>query len=132
VLIQPHFEKKGFMKKLLLLLQILAIAALYSPASFASGGHGHGHGWKHHKKKHHHHRRPVEIHHYHEEIHHYPAPQVGYVPAPPRRYDQRSTSGLVGGALGSALGYEIGKGDPVASGLGAAAGAYIGNGVGRR
>jgi len=34
--------------------------------------------------------------------------------------------------LGSVFGYEIGNGDPLAAGLGAAAGSYLGNGVGGR
>jgi uncharacterized protein YcfJ len=36
---------------------------------------------------------------------------------------------LAGGVVGSVLGYEIGKGDPIATGLGAAAGSYLGNGI---
>jgi len=65
-------------------------------------------------------------------------PVVEYVPAQPRyyvppppvnyyRYDQRSPQGLVGGMVGSALGYELGAGDPLAAGLGAAAGTWFGN-----
>jgi len=47
--------------------------------------------------------------------------------------DPRSHQGLAGGVVGSVLGYEIGNGDPIATGLGAAAGSYLGNGVaGRR
>lgn len=89
-------------------------------------------------------------HHYHHHSHYYPveqvyvpAPVVEYVPvqpvyyAPPpapvyyQSYDQRSPQGLVGGMLGSALGYQMGGGDPIASGFGAAAGAWFGNGMGR-
>jgi hypothetical protein len=116
------------MKKLLFIIQLAALVAAYSSPSYASGGHGKGHGRGHHK----HREVIVERHYYHE-------PAARYYPAPPPppapRYpspDQRSTSGLVGGAVGSALGYELGKGDPVASGLGAAAGAYIGNGMSGR
>lgn len=117
------------MKKLLFIIQLAALAAVYSTPSYASGGHGNGRALGHYKHKHKHRPAVVEKHYYHEEIRHYSEP--------PRQYsgpvDQRSTQGLVGGALGSALGYEVGKGDPVASGLGAAAGAYIGNGMsGRR
>jgi uncharacterized protein YcfJ len=40
---------------------------------------------------------------------------------------------LAGGVLGSVLGYEIGNGNPIATGVGAAAGSYLGNGMaGRR
>ncbi|NOT84852.1 MAG: glycine zipper 2TM domain-containing protein, partial [Methylococcaceae bacterium] len=35
--------------------------------------------------------------------------------------------GLAGGVVGSVFGYEMGRGDPVATGLGAAAGAFVGN-----
>jgi hypothetical protein len=56
------------------------------------------------------------------------APQ--YAPPPPRynNYDQRSHQGLAGGVIGSVVGYEMGNGNPVAAGLGAAAGSYLGNG----
>ena len=52
---------------------------------------------------------------------------------PPRynSYDQRSHQGLAGGVIGSVLGYELGAGSPIASGLGAAAGSYLGNGMAR-
>jgi uncharacterized protein YcfJ len=49
----------------------------------------------------------------------------------PRYYDQRSGTGLVGGMVGSAVGYEMGRGDPLAAGVGAAAGAWLGNGMAR-
>jgi len=56
-----------------------------------------------------------------------------YAPPPPRysSYDQRSHQGLAGGVIGSVLGYELGAGSPIASGLGAAAGSYLGNGMAR-
>lgn len=59
------------------------------------------------------------------------APQ--YYAPPPRynRYDPRSHQGLAGGVIGSVLGYELGAGNPIASGLGAAAGSYLGNGMAR-
>ncbi|MFA6164941.1 MAG: glycine zipper 2TM domain-containing protein, partial [Methylobacter sp.] len=38
--------------------------------------------------------------------------------------------GLAGGVIGSVFGYELGSGDPLATGLGAAAGSFLGNGVG--
>jgi len=67
-----------------------------------------------------------------------PQPVVEYIPvqpyyAPPPPppsygYYQPSTQGLVGGMLGSAVGYQLGYGDPLAAGLGAAAGAWLGNG----
>ncbi|MCL7421684.1 MAG: hypothetical protein M8364_12350 [Methylobacter sp.] len=126
------------MKKLLFIIQLAALIAVYSSPTYASGGHGKGRALGHYKHKHKHRPVVIEKHYYHEEVRHYPQPEVRYHPAPPpppqysRPVDQRSTQGLVGGALGSALGYEMGKGDPVASGLGAAAGAYIGNGMSGR
>lgn len=45
-------------------------------------------------------------------------------------YDQRSHQGLAGGVIiGSVLGYELGAGNPIASGMGAATGSYLGNGM---
>jgi hypothetical protein len=104
------------MKKLYFLIQLTAMAAVYSSSSFASGG---GHGEGHHKNKHHH---------YHpEEARYYPQPGTRYYPQ--QHQDPRSHQGLAGGVVGSVLGYEIGKGDPIATGLGAAAGSYLGNGI---
>jgi hypothetical protein len=60
------------------------------------------------------------------------APQ--YAPPPPPRFysnDQRSHQGLAGGVVGSVLGYELGGGNPIISGLGAAAGSFLGNGMTR-
>lgn len=104
---------------------IVALSLLVSPLALADG---HGHHRGHHK---HHHDHYVEA-----PRAYYPERVVQYVPAPqpaPRynSYDQRSTSGLVGGALGSVAGYEMSKGDPLGAGIGAAAGAWIGNGMSR-
>jgi len=38
---------------------------------------------------------------------------------------------LAGGVIGSVLGYELGAGYPIASGLGIAAGSYLSNGMAR-
>jgi len=102
------------MKNWLLLIQLAAVAGFYSTTVHASGGHGEGHH-KHHG-------------HHHEQAEYYPQP------APrPVYQDPRSHQGLAGGVVGSVLGYEIGNGDPIATGLGAAAGSYLGNGIaGRR
>lgn len=127
------------MKKYLFLIQLAAAAMLFSPLSYADGhgwGHGHGHGWGHHH------------HHHHGHDHYYPAPQINYYPAPQINYypqpqvnyyqrqaqyapDPRSHQGLAGGVIGSVFGYELGSGDPLATGLGAAAGSYLGNGMAR-
>lgn len=104
------------MKKLFLLIQLTAIVAAHSSSTFASGG---GNGKGHHKHKHHHE--------HHEEARYYPQPETRYYPQQPQ--DPRSHQGLAGGVVGSVLGYEIGKGDPIATGVGAAAGSYLGNGI---
>lgn len=115
------------MKKFLLAIKIMAVALCYAGAADASGGHGKGH----HKFKH---GGRDEVVHYYVPV---PPPQAGYYPAPaPQPYyrpspDRRSTSGLAGGVIGGALGYQVGNGNPVAAGVGAAAGSLIGNEIGR-
>ncbi|EGW20027.1 glycine zipper 2TM domain-containing protein [Methylobacter tundripaludum] len=103
------------MKKSFFLSPLFMLAIIYSSVSCASGGEGHGHGRGHRN-------------------HHSEGPR--YYPEQPRYsnyQDPRSHQGLAGGVVGSVLGYEIGNGDPIATGLGAAAGSYLGNGVaGRR
>lgn len=143
------------MKKLLFLTQLTVAAILHSSLSYADDDHGwrgHGHhGWKHHGHHHEHYYPQPEVHyypqpqihyypqpqvHYHPQpqVHYYPQPQVNYYPQQPRYsgYDQRSHQGLAGGVIGSVFGYEIGSGDPVATGLGAAAGSFLGNEIGGR
>lgn len=104
------------MKKLILLGQITALVMLCANVSYASGGDDRGYkrGWgKHHR-------------HYGE---HYAPPGQYYrqQPPPPVYRDGRSHQGLAGGVVGSVLGYEVGNGNPLATGLGAAAGSLIGN-----
>lgn len=101
------------MKKPFFLIPLCA-ALIYSSASHASGGEGRGHGKGHHK-------------HHHSEDRYYPE-HPGYS----NYQDPRSHQGLAGGVVGSVLGYEIGNGNPIATGLGAAAGSYLGNGVAGR
>jgi uncharacterized protein YcfJ len=97
------------MKKTYFLIPLTGLAIICSSASYASGGDGHG-------KKHHKH------HHYEERYY----PEQARVP---KRHDPRSHQGLAGGVVGGVLGYELGNGDPIATGLGAAAGSYLGNGI---
>lgn len=127
------------MKKLLLLIQLTAAAILFSPQSYADDDSGHrGHGWGHHHHHHHHHHYdyyPEPEVHYHyaqPEVHYYQQPQVHYYEQPRYSSDPRSHQGLAGGVIGSVFGYELGSGDPLATGLGAAAGSFFGNEVGGR
>jgi hypothetical protein len=102
------------MKKIFVLVQLTAVVAAYWFSSYAFGdGHGHGH------HRHHHYQS--------EGGGYYPQPQANYYPQQPR--DPRSHQGLAGGVVGSVLGYEIGNGSPVAAGLDAAAGSFLGNGM---
>jgi len=104
------------MKKSFFLSQLFVFAIIYSSASNPSGGKGHGHGYAKGHYKHHH------------------SDEARYYPEPPRHSNQdpRSHQGLAGGVVGSVLGYELGNGNPLATGLGAAAGSYVGNGVAGR
>lgn len=115
-------------------LVLILTGVLLSTTANADHRHWRGHG---HHRHHHEHYYPS----YREEIIYVPRRRiVEYVPAPryyapppppPVRYyqyDQRSPQGLLGGVVGSAMGYEIGRGDPLAAGIGAAAGAWFGNG----
>ena len=134
------------MKKLLVLIQLTAVVILYSSISYADdddyGWRGHGHHGHHQHHGHYYpqpqiiyYPPPPQINYYPQpQIYYYPQPQAEYYPQQPRYsgYDQRSHQGLAGGVIGSVFGYEIGNGDPVAAGLGAAAGSYFGNGIGGR
>ena len=141
------------MKKLFFLIQLTAAVILYPSMSHAD----HGHGWRDHGHGHHHHHdhyypQPQVNYYYSEpQVHYHPQPQINYYQLPPQvhyypqprpeyhpqqprysGYDQRSHQGLAGGVIGSVFGYEIGSGDPIAAGLGAAAGSYLGNGMAGR
>ena len=100
------------MKPLILVGQVIALIMLFTNVSYASGGHDRGHHKHHHK-------------------HYYPVQDYG-PPPPPAYQDGRSHQGLAGGVVGSVLGYELGNGHPLATGIGAAAGSLIGNEVSRR
>lgn len=119
----------------------IALAFMFSAAAQASGGHGHrGHG--HHKHHHHHHHdrrfyghryRPVERVYYREEVVRYAPPPVYYQRPYPGRpyYDRRSVEGRIGAAFGGVVGYELGRGDPLTTGVGAAVGSIIGHEIRR-
>lgn len=117
--------------------KIVVIGLLLSSPVFADNDWGEGHHYGHH-----HHHGHGYYPRYREEIVYVPERVVEYVPVQPRYYappppppvryygyDQRTPQGLVGGMLGSAMGYEMGRGDPLAAGIGAATGAWMGNGM---
>jgi hypothetical protein len=133
------------MKKLLILIQLIVVAMLYSTSSYADwddrgdgwGGHHHhhGHGWGHHRGHGYYPQPQVNNYYPQPQVNnYYPQPQTNYYPPQPQYYgyDQRSHQGLAGGVIGSVFGYELGGGDPLAAGLGAAAGSFLGNGFGMR
>lgn len=134
------------MKKMLFIIQLMMAGMLCSASPFVFADNDH---WGHH---HHHHYREV-VRYYprprpyvREVVKYYPQPrpyyreEVRYYPQPPRYvepqhqsyHDPRSTQGLAGGVVGSVFGYQLGSGDPLATGLGAAAGSYLGNGMAGR
>ncbi|MGR8981193.1 MAG: hypothetical protein ACU84H_14015 [Gammaproteobacteria bacterium] len=138
------------MKKLFYLTALIAVSSLVSSPASADGwkhhrghgpGHHHGHGWRQHRGHHHHYYPGPTV------YYAYPQPQVNYyVPAPPPPVayypqppaygygypDRRNPAGLAGGVVGSVFGYELGRGDPLATGIGAAAGSLLGNGINGR
>jgi hypothetical protein len=61
---------------------------------------------------------------YHRQPHYY---RDGYGYGNGAAYRRNMAGGIIGGALGAAAGYQLSYGDPVAMGLGAAAGALLGN-----
>jgi hypothetical protein len=140
------------MKKILYLSYLGILAVLFSSAAFADGdwgghghhgwGHGHHHGhhgWGHHGGHHGWGGRQVNNYYYPQPQanYYYQQPPVNYYPPQPQYngggyYDNRSHQGLAGGVVGTVFGYELGNGNPLAAGLGAAAGSYLGNGMGWR
>jgi hypothetical protein len=133
-------EKKP-MKKLFLLLHFIAIALLYSSVSYADDD-----DWGDRDDQGYYAQPQINNYYYPPQpqgYNYYPQPQVNnyysqpqanyYQPQPQYYgYDQRTYQGLAGGVIGSVFGYELGAGNPLASGLGAAAGSFLGNGYGMR
>jgi hypothetical protein len=96
------------MKKIFVLMQVTVTLIVFSTFTDASEG-------EHHKR------------HHENRGHHYQSGNNDYYPQ--HHQDPRSTQGLAGGVVGSVLGYQLGNGDPIVTGLGAAAGSYLGNGM---
>lgn len=119
------------MKKPILLIQLIAIAMLYSSQSYADDDDWEGDYYAQPQINYYYSPPPVYNYYPQPQVnYYYPQPQVNYYPAPPQQYayDQRSHQGLAGGVLGSVFGYEMGSGNPLATGLGAATGSFFGNG----
>jgi len=125
------------MKKIAYLLPIIAIATLFSAAAFAHDDDWGGdydyprcnrNGWAGYPQQ--------QVNNY------YPQPQAYYQQPPvayyqPQSnnggyYDRHSHPGLAGSVVGDVLGYELGNGNPLAAGIGAAAGSFLGNSGGWR
>ena len=137
------------MKKKLFGIQIVVLAVLFSSTAFAddddwgSRGYGYGGGYEHHGGRHHHGHhgwggypgQPVNNYYPQPQANYNYQPQQPYYPPQPQYnngggyYDNRSHQGLAGSVVGSVLGYEMGNGNPLAAGLGAAAGSFLGNGA---
>lgn len=120
------------MKKMFLLASLTAFALGYANLSQAHDWGGPP-AWGHHRHHHHHGWRgegyypPRQVNNY------YGQPPANYYPPQPYyRPDPRNHRGLAGGVIGSVFGYEMGQGDPIAAGLGAAAGSFIGNSMNYR
>lgn len=120
---------------------IVVLAGVMFTSLAMADGHGH-HGRRHeyhHAHRHYHgpvvrHYSPAPRVYYREPVRYYTPPVVHYAPRyqPPVYHDDRRTNtGMLGGVTGSAIGYQLGRGDPLAAGMGAAAGAWIGNGINR-
>jgi hypothetical protein len=138
------------MKKLAYLIQLTALAIVFSSAARADhddwgrGGHGYGGGWNGHHHHHHGHHGwggggyRQQVNNYYPQPqanYYYQQPQQNYYPPQPQYYggyDGRSHQGLAGGVVGTVFGYELGNGNPLAAGIGAAAGSFLGNGAGWR
>ncbi|ESS72335.1 hypothetical protein MGMO_61c00460 [Methyloglobulus morosus KoM1] len=134
------------MKKLIY-FKLAIVALLFSSSGFADdhgghhggwGGHGH-HGWGHRHQGwggYGHPRQQINNYYQQPPVVYQQQPQ--YYPPQPQYYngggyyDNRSHQGLAGGVVGTVFGYELGNGNPLAAGLGAAAGSFLGNGVGWR
>ncbi|MBM4207346.1 MAG: hypothetical protein FJ190_04785 [Gammaproteobacteria bacterium] len=142
------------MKKIITIIQIIAVAALFSSAAFADDddwdddGYGrrrcdrqYGHqGWGGYPRQqvNNYYPQPQANYYYEQPPVTYYQPQPQYYPPQPRYnhgggyYDNRSHQGLAGSVIGDVIGYELGNGHPLAAGIGAAAGSFLGNGMGWR
>jgi hypothetical protein len=136
------------MKKIACLLPIIAVTTLFATAAFADDddwdGDGDGYrrcnrnGWGGYPQQqvNNYYSQP-QANYYQQPPVAYYQPQPQYYPPQPQYnnggyYDNRSHQGLAGSVVGDVLGYELGNGNPLAAGIGAAAGSFLGNGAGWR
>lgn len=114
------------------LLISVMLGLILTSTAMASGGHGRGHAYGHYKHRQFRPNYPPVGYGYPQAPRYQPGPGYGPVPNNYRNYPGRgSTEGMLGGVLGSAVGYELGGGNPVATGIGAAAGSLLGNEIRR-
>jgi hypothetical protein len=142
------------MKKIVILLSILAVLAVFSTATFAddddwdggswNGGYGRPrcdrhyrhHGWGGYPRQqvNNYYPQPQANYYYQQPPVYYQSQSQYYPPQPQYNgggyNDNRSHQGLAGGVIGDVIGYELGNGNPLAAGIGAAAGSFFGNGMG--
>ena len=146
------------MKKIMTMVQLIAVAALFSTTAFADdddwGGGGYerdegygrprcerhyGHpGWRGHPRQqvNNYYNSQPQVNDYYQQppvAYYQPQPQY-YSPQPQYNngggdYDNRTHQGLAGSVIGDVIGYELGNGNPLAAGIGAAAGSFLGNGA---
>jgi len=138
------------MKKIVYLLPIFALVALFSNPAIADdddwGGGGYGwdggygnprcnRGGYPQQQVNNYYPEPQPNYYYQQPPVAYYQPQPQYYPPQPQYnngdgyYDNRSHQGLAGSVVGDVLGYELGNGNPLAAGIGAAAGSFLGNGA---
>ncbi len=130
------------MKKTVYLLQVVGMSIVFASAAYADGWghHHHHHGWRPAPQVNNYYYpaprpRPQVNNYYYARPQPYYRPPVAYYPPQPYygggSYGP-SHQGLAGGVIGTVFGYELGNGHPLAAGIGAAAGSFLGNGVGWR
>jgi hypothetical protein len=79
------------MKKIIFLIQLIAVVILFSPHAYADDDSGHrGHGWGHHGHHREYYYQQPEVRYYQQPpVRYYQQPEVRYYPQPPVRYYQQ-------------------------------------------
>lgn len=135
------------MKKIAYLIPIIAVAAFFATAAFADDDDWDDEGYRRcdrndwggypQQQVNNYYPQPQVNNYYQQPPVAYYQPQPPYYPPQPQynnggNYDNRSHQGLAGSVVGDVLGYELGNGNLLAAGIGAAAGSFLGNGAGWR